>query len=154
MIHSHSSVSALAGSLKDRSRSASAAELAGIPWLHALTPADRERLGILLISMDPARDNAAALTSVARKRKLDPTRWTLARTEPASVRRIAALLGVRYRELADGEFNHSSALVLLDANPLESLATLRKPQAVIVGGRLLDRAALDEMESDLLADGE
>ena len=28
---------------------------------------------------------------------------------------VAALLGVRYRELADGEFNHSSALVLLDA---------------------------------------
>ncbi len=45
-------------------------------------------------------------------------------------------------------------LVLLDANPLESLATLRSPRAVIVGGRLLDRAALDEMETDLLLKGE
>ena len=45
-------------------------------------------------------------------------------------------------------------LVLLDANPLESLATLRRPQAVIVGGRMLDRATLDKMETDLFLNGE
>jgi len=82
---------------------------------HALTPAERDRLGILLVSLDPARDDTAALASVAAKRKLDPSRWTLARTEAAGVRRIAAVLGVRYRALADGEFNHTSSLVLLDA---------------------------------------
>ncbi len=82
---------------------------------HALTPPERERLGILLISMDPARDDTAALKSVADKRKLDPTRWTLARTSEKEVRSLAALLGMRYRELADDEFNHTSALVLLDA---------------------------------------
>ena len=82
---------------------------------HALSPAERARLGVLLVSLDPARDDTAALASVARKRKLDPARWTLARTDAGAVRRVAALLGVRYRALADGEFNHSSALVLLDA---------------------------------------
>ncbi len=45
-------------------------------------------------------------------------------------------------------------LVLLDANPLEDLATLRRPEAVIVGGTVLDRAALDALEADLLAKGE
>lgn len=45
-------------------------------------------------------------------------------------------------------------LVLLDANPLEDLATLRRPRAVIVGGRLLDRQALDGMEALLLERGE
>ncbi|MBW8368995.1 MAG: SCO family protein, partial [Arenimonas sp.] len=64
--------------------------------------------------MDPARDDTAALASVARKRKLDPARWALARTDAANVRSVAALLGVRYRALAEGEFNHTSALVLLD----------------------------------------
>jgi Amidohydrolase family len=44
-------------------------------------------------------------------------------------------------------------LVLLDANPLKDLATLRRPRAVIVGGRVLDRIALDEMEAMLLARG-
>jgi len=82
---------------------------------HALSAAERAQLGVLLISLDPLRDDTAALASVASKRKLDPLRWTLARTsEVASVRKVAALLGVRYRALADGEFNHTSALVLLD----------------------------------------
>ena len=79
-----------------------------------LTPEERKRLGILLISMDPARDTPAALMSVATKRKLDPARWTLASPAQADVRKIAGVLGIRYRALADGEFNHTSALVLLD----------------------------------------
>ncbi|MFC6689198.1 amidohydrolase family protein [Jhaorihella thermophila] len=45
-------------------------------------------------------------------------------------------------------------LVLVDANPLEGLETLRNPRAVIVGGRVLDRAALEAMEARLLAAGE
>lgn len=81
---------------------------------HALTPAERARLGVLLVSLDPARDDVAALRSVFDKRRLDPARWTLARTEAGGVRKLAAVLGVRYRALADGEFNHTSALVLLD----------------------------------------
>ncbi len=112
---------------------------------HALTPAERARMGVLLISMDPARDDTAALASVARKRKLDPARWTLARTEAGTVRRVAALLGVRYRELADGEFNHSSALVLLDAEgrvvarterlgPVPDPAFLAAVKATLAGG--------------------
>lgn len=82
---------------------------------HALTPAERARLGILLISMDPARDTPVALKSVFDKRKLDAARWSLASPQPGDVRAIAGALGIRYRALADGEFNHSSALVLLDA---------------------------------------
>ncbi len=82
---------------------------------HALSDAEREKLGLLLVSLDPARDDTAALKYIADKRKLDPQHWTLARTDEANVRKIAALLGVRYRALVDGEFNHTSALVLLDA---------------------------------------
>lgn len=83
---------------------------------HALDEDERAGLGILLVSMDPARDDTAALKSVFDRRKLDGTRWTLARTEEGHVRALAALLGVRYRALADGEFNHTSSLVLLDAD--------------------------------------
>lgn len=81
-----------------------------------LSAAERARLGLLLISMDPARDTPAALRKVATQRKLDTTRWTLARPRPQDVRSIAGLLGIRYRLLEDGEFNHTSALVLLDAD--------------------------------------
>lgn len=81
---------------------------------HHLTAAERARLRVLLVSLDPARDDTRALAALAAKRKLDRTRWTLARTDEAGVRRTAAVLGVRYRKLANGEFNHSSMLVLLD----------------------------------------
>lgn len=81
----------------------------------ALTPAQRDRLGIVLISMDPARDSPAALAAVAAERKLDGDRWLLAAPRAGDVRSVAAVLGIRYRGLADGEFNHTSALVLLDA---------------------------------------
>ncbi|GHB97704.1 SCO family protein [Thermomonas carbonis] len=82
---------------------------------HQLTAAERGRIGIVLISMDPARDTPAALRKVFDKRGLDANRWSLASPPPADVRSVAALLGIRYRRLADGEFNHTSALVLLDA---------------------------------------
>ena len=82
---------------------------------NSLTPAERKNLSILLVSMDPARDTPEALMFIVNKRKLDTTRWTLSRTDEKGVRTIAALLGIRYRMLADGEFNHTSALILLDA---------------------------------------
>jgi protein SCO1 len=81
---------------------------------HSLSPAEQKNLSILLISMDPARDTPEALMFITKKRKLDTSRWTLARTDANGVRTIAALLGVRYRALSDGEFNHTSALILLD----------------------------------------
>lgn len=81
-----------------------------------LTPAEQQRIGILLISMDPARDTPAALKYIVEKRKLDVARWTLASPPKHDVRAVAGVLGIRYRELADGEFNHTSALVLLDAD--------------------------------------
>jgi len=81
-----------------------------------LTPAERAHLGVLLISLDPQRDDPAALKATADKRGLDPNRWTLAQPQAADVRALAGVLGVRYRLLADGEFNHTGALVLLDAD--------------------------------------
>lgn len=83
---------------------------------HALTPAEKGKLGVLFVSLDPARDTTARLDALATQRKLDRRRWTLARTDAASVRKTAAVLGVRYRALANGEFNHSSVLILLDAD--------------------------------------
>lgn len=81
---------------------------------HALTPAERTKLDFLLVSMDPKRDTPAALMKVAKQRKLDPARWSLASPRASDVRGVAGVLGVRYRQLVDGEFNHTSALVLLD----------------------------------------
>ena len=87
-----------------------------------LTPAQRARLGLVLISMDPARDTPQALQRVAAQHRVD-ARWTLATPRPADVRAVAGVLDVRYRQLADGEFNHTAALVLLDADGRELART-------------------------------
>jgi protein SCO1/2 len=83
---------------------------------HALTAAERAKLRVLLLSLDPVRDTPAKLTAVVARRKIDGTRWTLATTDANGVRQTAAVLGFRYRQLANGEFNHSSQLILLDAD--------------------------------------
>ena len=82
----------------------------------SLAPDQRARLHVTFISFDPARDTTRALAQLRVDRALDRSQWTLARPEPADVRTVAALLGVRYRALADGDFNHTSVLVLLDAD--------------------------------------
>jgi protein SCO1/2 len=83
---------------------------------NALDPAARSRVDLLAVSFDPARDDVATLRNYADKRKLDPRFWTLARTEPARVRQLSGVLGLQYRQLPGGEFNHSSELILLDAD--------------------------------------
>jgi protein SCO1 len=79
----------------------------------AASPADREQLRMLLISIDPERDTVTNLSALGTSRKLDPSRWTLARTDAHDVRKIAAVLGIQYRKLPDGSFNHSSIVTLL-----------------------------------------
>jgi protein SCO1/2 len=83
--------------------------------MKALPAADRERVRVLMVSFDPARDSVAVLKEKAVAHQCD-ARWTLARTDDASARKLAALLGVQYRRLASGEFNHSSTIELLDSD--------------------------------------
>jgi protein SCO1/2 len=80
-----------------------------------LTPQERAKLGVLLVTIDPARDTVAVLQRTAKERDLDPAHWTVARTDAKTTRKLAAVLGVQYRALPNGDFNHSTDLILLDA---------------------------------------
>jgi len=82
--------------------------------VRSLKPAMRDRLRIVMVTFDPARDSVAVLKETAIKHGCD-AHWSLVRGSDADVRRIAALLGVQYRRLPSGEFNHSSSIELLDA---------------------------------------
>jgi hypothetical protein len=77
---------------------------------------------------------------------------------PREVLYTATVAPPRFFGLADQDGTiapgRRADLVLLEDNPLEGLATLRRPQAVIVAGQLLDRRALDDLEAQLLARGE
>jgi protein SCO1/2 len=79
----------------------------------AAPPAQRQRLRVLMISIDPQHDSVQSLQELAQTRRIDLSRWTLSRADAATVRRIAAVLNVQYRQLPDGDFNHSSVITLL-----------------------------------------
>lgn len=79
----------------------------------ALPEQERARLKILLVSIDPQRDSVETLAAFAAKHELDLARWSLARATPGDVRKLAAMLGVQYRQLANKEFNHSTVLALI-----------------------------------------
>ncbi|MGD9597724.1 MAG: SCO family protein [Steroidobacteraceae bacterium] len=79
----------------------------------SLEPKRRAQLRVLMVTVDPVRDTPAALTALAKARRIDPARWTLATSDEATIRKIAALLSIQYRKLPDGEFNHSSVLTVL-----------------------------------------
>jgi protein SCO1/2 len=70
---------------------------------------------MLMVSFDPARDTVDVLKKTAQQRSCD-SHWTLARADEQTVRKIAAVLGVQYRKLSNGEYNHSSQLILLDGD--------------------------------------
>lgn len=82
----------------------------------ALEPDVRAQVRVLLVSFDFARDDPGALTKLATEHAVDPTRWTFARArDDEATRELAGALGVKYRRLENGDYNHSSVITALDA---------------------------------------
>lgn len=79
----------------------------------------RDGLRVAMVSVDPRRDTPEHLREIALRRGVESERWILARTSAEGTRPLAAVLGIQYKTLPDGEFNHTSVLVLLDADGRE-----------------------------------
>jgi protein SCO1 len=69
---------------------------------------------LVLVSLDPERDDPARLADYARGLGLDTARWTLLTGTDADVRELAATLGVRYRRVTPEDLAHSNLITLLD----------------------------------------
>lgn len=82
--------------------------------LAAIPEAERARVRVVLVSLDPARDTPKILKDVFATRSLDPKQFTLLRTDDSTTRTLAAALGVRYRDNGDGSIDHTSKIALLD----------------------------------------
>ncbi|RXK55178.1 SCO family protein [Oleiharenicola lentus] len=82
--------------------------------IHAKLPADiRDRAAFVLVSFDVARDTPAALAQYRADRHLD-AQWTLLHGDDDAVRELAALLGVKFKQEADGQFAHSNLITILN----------------------------------------
>ncbi len=83
--------------------------------IQARLPADvRAKAVFVLVSFDIARDTSVVLAEYRRQRGLDE-KWILLRGADDSVRELAALLGVKYKQEADGSFAHSNLITVLNA---------------------------------------
>lgn len=80
----------------------------------SLPAALRDRAQLVLVSFDVARDTPEALKKYREERLLD-AQWTLLHGDNDSVRELAALLGVKYKQEADGQFAHSNLITILNA---------------------------------------
>lgn len=78
-------------------------------------PADlRDRAALVLVSFDIARDTPEVLKRYRKDRQLN-NQWTLLRGNDDAVRELAALLGVKFKQEADGQFAHSNLISILNA---------------------------------------
>lgn len=80
----------------------------------ALTPEARASVRVVLVSLDPARDTPESLKKLAQAHGVDASRWRLLWTREENVQELAAVLGIKYRALPNGQMNHSSVITLLD----------------------------------------
>jgi protein SCO1/2 len=105
--------------------------------IRAKLPAEiRDRVAFVLVSFDVARDTPAALAQYRAQRSLDG-QWTLLHGDDDAVRELAALLGVKYKQDADGMFSHSNLLTILN------------PQGEITHQRTGLKGGLDEAAAAL-----
>lgn len=101
----------------------------------ALTPDERAKLQVLLVTVDPARDSAEQLKKYAAEKKLDLARWHLLRGDEGQTRELAAVLGVKYRLHPNGDISHSNLVTLLNAEGevVHQTEGLRQPVEPMVG---------------------
>ncbi len=74
----------------------------------------RTQVRFLMVSLDAERDTPARLADFAAEHHLPRPPFIVAHAAASDVRAIAAALGIRYRQLPDGSFSHSSLITLLD----------------------------------------
>lgn len=75
---------------------------------------DQSRVQMVLLSLDPERDTPETMKAFTAQKGLAPEAWTLLSGDADDVMEMAALLGVRYKKMPDGEFSHSNIITLLN----------------------------------------
>lgn len=74
----------------------------------------RDRVGFVMVTIDPERDTPERLAAYAGAVHLDPARWTLLTAPDNTVLELAALLGVKYRRISETDFSHTNVITVLD----------------------------------------
>lgn len=88
---------------------------------------------LVFASFDPKVDKPKVLKTFMNKRNVNSREWTfLTAKNPESVRELAAVLGINFKDLGDGNFSHSNIISLLNdkgqiVKKVESLSANEDP---------------------------
>jgi protein SCO1/2 len=89
---------------------------ADLQRIEAEIPKDKLKdVTFLMITMDPTRDTPEQLTAFAKEHQLDLKRWTLLTGSESDVLEIANVLNVRISKTADGNFDHSNIIHIINS---------------------------------------
>ena len=79
-----------------------------------LSDKERAEVRFALFSLDTTKDTPSQLRLYAKAHSLDLTTWTLFHGSQRAVRELAAVLGIRYKQITNGDFDHSNVITVLD----------------------------------------
>jgi protein SCO1/2 len=80
----------------------------------ALPESDRKKVRFAVFSFDSARDTPPVLKKFAQAHNIELDHWSFFHGSPSSVRKLAAVLGIRYKMDKNGDFDHSNVITLVD----------------------------------------
>lgn len=83
----------------------------------------RSEVKVVLVSLDPKRDTPEKLTELAKLHRLDGKQWRMLRSDDTTMREVAAVLGVRFRDDGNGLISHTSNIAVLDRDGVIVLQT-------------------------------
>jgi len=81
----------------------------------ALPPELQGKVGFVLVSFDSERDTPEALRGYRKQQELNANTWTLLQGKPDDVLELGALLGVKFKKDARGQFAHSNVITVLNS---------------------------------------
>ncbi len=88
-----------------------------------LSAEQRADLRVLTISIDPERDTPEKMLETMERHSVEASRWSMVRPQPGDLRTIAGVFGVKYKQLPNGEFNHTTRIILLDREGTQIAST-------------------------------
>jgi len=80
-------------------------------------PADQAgKVNFAVFSFDPERDTPAKLTEFAKTHSITSPSWVMAQGNAGAVRKLAVALGIKYKKVKSGDYEHDATISVLDSN--------------------------------------
>jgi protein SCO1/2 len=82
----------------------------------SLSAAQAGKVNFAVFSFDPKRDTPAKLTEFAKLHSITSPSWVLAQGSEGAVRKLAVTLGIKYKKVQSGDYEHDATISILDSN--------------------------------------